>query len=56
VVVCATANGFSVVFRSYDPMEKENGHVVVMGPQYNELRLLAGFTRLDVAEPGCTRL
>jgi hypothetical protein len=56
VVVCATAIGFSVVFRAYDPMEKKNGHVVVMGSQYNELRLLAGFTRLDVAEPGCTRL
>ena len=56
VIVCTTANGFSVVFRQYDPMETKNGHVVVMGPQYSDLRLLAGFTRLDVAEPGCTRL
>ena len=56
VIVCETANGFSVVFRAYDPMEKTNGHVVVMGPRFGELRLLAGFARLDVVEPGCTRL
>jgi hypothetical protein len=56
VIVCTTANGFSVVFRAYDPMETKNGHVVVMGPQYGDLRLLAGFTRLDVAEDGCARL
>jgi len=56
VIVCATPNGFTVVFRQYDPMERKNGHLVVMGPQYSDLRLLAGFTRLDVDEPGCTRL
>jgi hypothetical protein len=56
VIVCESPNGFSVVFRQYDPMETKNGHVVVMGPQYGDLRLLAGFTRLDVEEPGCTRL
>jgi hypothetical protein len=56
VIVCTTANGFSVVFRAYDPMETKNGHVVVMGPQYGDLRLLAGFTRLDALDPGCTRL
>ncbi len=56
VIACTTANGFSVVFRAYDPMETKNGHVVVMNSQYGNMRLLAGFTRLDVAEPGCTRL
>jgi hypothetical protein len=56
VIVCSTANGFSVIFRAYDPMETKDGHVVVMGPQYGDLRLLAGFTRLDALEPGCARL
>jgi hypothetical protein len=56
VIACTTANGFSVVFRAYDPMETKNGHVVVMDSRFGSMRLLAGFTRLDVAEPGCTRL
>lgn len=53
VIVCASANGFSVVFRAYDPMDAKSGHVVVMGTRYNDMRLLAGFTRTDVAEGGC---
>jgi hypothetical protein len=56
VIACTTANGFSVVFRAYDPMETKNGHVVVMDSQFGNLRMLAGFTRLDRADPGCTRL
>jgi hypothetical protein len=56
VIACSTSNGFSVVFRAYDPMETKNGHVVVMDSQFGSLRLLAGFARLDRAEPGCTRL
>lgn len=56
LIVCKTANGFSVLFRAYDPMETKNGHVVVMGPQFGDMRLLAGFARLDVLEPGCTHL
>ena len=56
VIVCETSNGFSVVFRAYDPMETKNGHVVVMGPQFGDMRLLAGYTRLDAVEPGCTHL
>jgi hypothetical protein len=55
-VVCATTTGFSVVFRSYDPMERKSGHVVVMGRRYDDIRLLAGFARLDVTEAGCTHL
>ena len=56
VIACTTPSGYSVVFRAYDPMETKNGHVVVMDKQFGSMRLLAGFTRLDVAEPGCTRL
>ena len=56
VIACTTSNGFSVVFRAYDPMETKIGHVVVMDSQFGNLRLLAGFTRLDVAQSGCTRL
>jgi hypothetical protein len=56
VIVCATSNGFSVVFRAYDPMDAKSGHVVVMGTRFNDMRLLAGFTRTDVAEQGCARL
>ena len=35
VIVCATSNGFSVVFRAYDPMDSKSGHVVVMGKDYD---------------------
>jgi hypothetical protein len=56
VIACKTANGYSVVFRAYDPMETKNGHVVVMDSQFGNLRMLAGFTKLESAEPGCTRL
>ncbi|MBK5188249.1 MAG: hypothetical protein JJD97_08375, partial [Gemmatimonadaceae bacterium] len=55
-IVCTTAHGFSVIFRAYDPMERKSGHVVVMGRQFDGMRLLAGFTRLDVTEPGCAHL
>jgi hypothetical protein len=56
VIACATSNGFSVVFRAYDPMDAKSGHVVVMGTRFNDMRLLAGFTRTDVAEQGCAPL
>jgi hypothetical protein len=56
VIACANANGFSVIFRAYDPMDAKSGHVVVMGPGYDHMRLLAGFTRTDTIDPGCTRL
>lgn len=55
VIVCEGANGFSVVFHVYDPLDSKSGHVVVMGPQYDDMRLLAGFTRIDVLEAGCVR-
>jgi hypothetical protein len=55
VITCEGANGFSVVFRVYDPLDSKSGHVVVMGPQYDDMRLLAGFTRIDVLEAGCVR-
>ena len=55
VIVCEGANGFSVVFHVYDPLDSKSGHVVVMGPQYDGMRLLAGFTRTDVLEAGCVR-
>ena len=56
VVVCKRVAGFSVVFRAYDPMDAKAGHVVVMGAQYDDMRLLAGFTRTDAVERGCARL
>jgi hypothetical protein len=56
VIACETSTGFSVVFRAYDPMETKNGHVVVMSRRYGDMRLLAGYTRLDAVEPGCTHL
>ena len=56
VVVCKRVDGFSVVFRAYDPMDAKAGHVVVMGAQYDDMRLLAGFTRTDAVERGCARL
>lgn len=56
VIACTTPGGYSVVFRAYDPMETKNGHVVVMDSQFGNLRMLAGFTRLDRTERGCTRL
>jgi hypothetical protein len=56
VIVCERANGFTVVFRAYDPMDAKSGHVVVMGKQFNDMRLLAGFTRIDATEHGCERL
>lgn len=55
VIVCEGANGFSVVFHVYDPLDSKSGHVVVMGPQFDDMRLLAGFTRIDVIEEGCVR-
>jgi hypothetical protein len=55
VIVCEGANGFSVVFHVYDPLDSKSGHVVVMGPQFDDMRLLAGFTRIDVIEAGCVR-
>lgn len=55
VIVCEGANGFSVVFHVYDPFDSKSGHVVVMGPQYDDMRLLAGFTRTDVLDAGCVR-
>jgi hypothetical protein len=55
VIVCEGANGFSVVFHVYDPLDSRSGHVVVMGPQYDDMRLLAGFTRTDVLDAGCVR-
>lgn len=55
VIVCEGANGFSVVFHVYDPLDTKSGHVVVMGPQYDDMRLLAGFTRTDVLDAGCVR-
>jgi hypothetical protein len=54
-IVCEGANGFSVVFHVYDPLDSKSGHVVVMGPQYDDMRLLAGFTRTDVLDAGCVR-
>ena len=56
VIVCESANGFSVVFRAYDPMDAKSGHVVVMGRSYGDMRLLAGFTRTDVVSAGCVHL
>ena len=56
VIVCEGANGFSVVFHVYDPLDTKSGHVVVMGRQYDEMRLLAGFTRTDVLDSGCEHL
>ena len=56
VIACEGPNGFSVVFHVYDPLDSKSGHVVVMGRRYDELRLLAGFTRIDVLDPGCKRL
>lgn len=56
VIVCEGANGFSVVFRAYGPMDAKSGHVVVMGRSYGDMRLLAGFTRTDVADAGCVHL
>jgi hypothetical protein len=56
VIVCEGANGFSVVFHVYDPLDTKLGHVVVMGRQYDEMRLLAGFTRTDVLDSGCVHL
>jgi hypothetical protein len=56
VIVCESSNGFSVVFRAYDPMDAKSGHVVVMGNSFEDMRLLAGFTRTDVVERGCRRL
>lgn len=53
VIVCQGANGFSVVFHVYDPLDTKNGHVVIMGQQYDEIRLLAGFTRTDILDSGC---
>ncbi len=55
-IVCAGANGFSVVFHVYDPMDSRTGQVVSMGRGYDGMRLLAGFTRVDATEPGCVRL
>ncbi|MBA2683073.1 MAG: hypothetical protein H0U66_01075 [Gemmatimonadaceae bacterium] len=56
VIVCEGPNGFSVVFHVYDPLDSKSGHVVVMGRGYDEMRLLAGFTRTDVLDHGCVRL
>ena len=56
VIVCQGANGFSVVFHVYDPLDSRAGHVVVMGRQYDEMRLLAGFTRTDALDSGCVHL
>lgn len=56
VIVCEGANGFSVVFRVYDPHDTKSGHVVVMGRRYDDMRLLAGFTRTDVLDSGCVHL
>jgi hypothetical protein len=56
VIVCESANGFSVVFRAYDPMDSKSGHVVVMGRSYGDMRLLAGFTRTDEVSAGCVHL
>lgn len=53
VIVCQGPNGFSVVFHVYDPLDSKSGHVVVMGKQYDGMRLLAGFTRTDVLDSGC---
>lgn len=55
-IVCQGANGFSVVFHVYDPMDSRTGQVVSMGPQYTGMRLLAGFTHIDTTEPGCAHL
>jgi hypothetical protein len=55
-IVCQGTNGFSVVFHVYDPMDSHTGQVVSMGRQYDGMRLLAGFTRIDAAEPGCVHL
>jgi hypothetical protein len=55
-IVCEGANGFSVVFHVYDPMDSRTGHVVSMGRKYDGMRLLAGFTRIDAIEPGCVHL
>jgi hypothetical protein len=56
VIVCENANGFSVVFRAYDPMDSKSGHVVVMGRSFGDMRLLAGFTRTDEVSAGCVHL
>ena len=56
VIVCEGANGFSVVFHVYDPMDSKSGQVVVMGRKFDDMRLLAGFTRIDAREPGCVHL
>ena len=56
VLVCESANGFSVVFRAYDPMDAKSGHVVVMDRSYGGMRLLAGLTRTDVVSAGCVHL
>ncbi len=56
VVACQGSNGFSVVFHVYDPLDTKSGHVVVMSRQYADMRLLAGFTRIDVLNSGCERL
>jgi hypothetical protein len=56
VIVCQNANGFSVVFHVYDPLDTKTGHVVIMTRQYDDMRLLAGFTRTDVLDSGCVHL
>ena len=56
VIVCEGTNGFSVVFHVYDPLDSKSGHVVVMGRRYDDMRLLAGFTRTDVLDAGCVHL
>ena len=56
VIACEGSNGFSVVFHVYDPLDTKSGHVVVMGRQYDGMRLLAGFTRTNVLDSGCVRL
>lgn len=56
VIVCEGANGFSVVFHIYDPLDTKSGHVVVMGRRYDDMRLLAGFTRTDMLDAGCVHL
>jgi hypothetical protein len=56
VIACEGPNGFSVVFHVYDPLDSKSGHVVVMGRQYDGMRLLAGFTRIDMLDSGCVRL
>ena len=53
VIVCQGTNGFSVVFHVYDPHDTKSGHVVIMGRQYDGMRLLAGFARTDVLDSGC---